>query len=132
MEATKEELREYKKKLLEYGTKHHEELMKKIRQYPMTKEECYPPSPDRIDQPEINADVQKPVYIEYYAHGKMVGHNMIPKGSNQADRETYAKNVNIEFFDEFRLDKDRVVAKFTNETGFVDDYGKLWIVENKP
>ena len=97
----------------------------------MTKDEAYPASPDRID-PVGQTDPEHRVRIEYYAHGTFIGQTMIKKGQNQSDRETAAKETNIEFFDEFRLDNGRVVAKLTDQRGFFDEQGKLWIVENKP
>lgn len=101
------------------------------RMYPMTTDEAYPPNTDQIDQPVIHADINKPVKIEYYAHGKVLSVFLIHKGSNQMEREQLAQEMGIQFFDRFVLDDGRVDAKVTDQKGFTDEYGRLWIVENK-
>lgn len=112
-------------------TEDERNTLRKLRaEYPMREDECYPPGPDRVDQPKNFYDKDKTVRIDFYAHGKFVDTGMIKKGSGQKDRETAAKKLGIEFFDRFTLDGIRVVAEQVPYTGFFDEYGRLWIVEN--
>ena len=115
----------------EIWNREHEAIMKRAnRLYPMTTDEAYPPGKDEVDQPKTHYDIDRSVSIEYFLKGVSQAKLLICKGSNQADRERLAKENGVLEFDQFRLDGVRVIASLTDQNGFIDDHGRLWIVEN--
>jgi hypothetical protein len=73
-------------------------------------------------------DPDLPVQIDFYKDGFFQKSGYVPKGSSQEDREKEAKRLGIENFDEFKLDRGRVMCSMVKDgSAFMDSKGRVWI-----
>lgn len=72
------------------------------------------------------------VKIEYFNNGHSLGVFDLKERSSEEDRQELAGENNIDVFDRFTLDGDRLdVARLDVEGFYVDAKGFLWIVKGK-